>query len=179
MKSIFSRTTIVALTLWLGLAAGSANAVVTEVTLSGNYTTGYAGTFGQVVSGAFNSIYSFAMPVATSGGGASNTISLDNNRSFSFSAFNLYSAYNEVTNTLSGLISTGTFSTVAPLEIASLNFSSLAAPATYYLNVIGSATTTASYAGNINISPVPEPETYAMMLAGLGLIGFSARRRKS
>ena len=27
-------------------------------------------------------------------------------------------------------------------------------------------------------SPVPEPETYAMLLAGLGLIGFSARRRK-
>jgi hypothetical protein len=26
-------------------------------------------------------------------------------------------------------------------------------------------------------SPVPEPETYAMILAGLGLIGFSVRRR--
>ncbi|SDX53526.1 FxDxF family PEP-CTERM protein [Nitrosomonas oligotropha] len=28
------------------------------------------------------------------------------------------------------------------------------------------------------VSPVPEPETYAMLLAGLGLIGFSARSRK-
>jgi PEP-CTERM motif len=27
-------------------------------------------------------------------------------------------------------------------------------------------------------SPVPEPETYTMILAGLGLIGFTARRRK-
>lgn len=27
-------------------------------------------------------------------------------------------------------------------------------------------------------APVPEPETYAMMLAGLGLLGLSARRRK-
>ena len=27
-------------------------------------------------------------------------------------------------------------------------------------------------------NPVPEPETYAMMLAGLGLLGFTARRRK-
>jgi hypothetical protein len=26
-------------------------------------------------------------------------------------------------------------------------------------------------------SPIPEPETYAMLLAGLGLVGFSARRR--
>ncbi len=29
-----------------------------------------------------------------------------------------------------------------------------------------------------NVSAVPEPETYAMMLAGLGLLGFAARRRK-
>lgn len=29
-----------------------------------------------------------------------------------------------------------------------------------------------------NVSAVPEPETYAMLLAGLGLLGFAARRRK-
>jgi len=29
-----------------------------------------------------------------------------------------------------------------------------------------------------NLAPVPEPETYAMMLAGLGLLGFMARGRK-
>jgi PEP-CTERM motif len=28
-------------------------------------------------------------------------------------------------------------------------------------------------------APIPEPETYAMMFAGLGLIGFAARRRKN
>lgn len=31
---------------------------------------------------------------------------------------------------------------------------------------------------NLTITPVPEAETYAMMLAGLGLVGFAARRRK-
>jgi len=30
-----------------------------------------------------------------------------------------------------------------------------------------------------SVTPVPEPETYAMLLAGLGLIGGIARRRKS
>jgi hypothetical protein len=30
----------------------------------------------------------------------------------------------------------------------------------------------------ITVTAVPEPETYAMMLAGLGLLGFAARRRK-
>jgi hypothetical protein len=29
------------------------------------------------------------------------------------------------------------------------------------------------------LAPVPEPETYAMMLAGLGLMGFMVRRRKN
>lgn len=38
---------------------------------------------------------------------------------------------------------------------------------------------TGSIVADINVTAVPEPETYAMMLAGLGLIGFSARRRKS
>jgi hypothetical protein len=36
-----------------------------------------------------------------------------------------------------------------------------------------------TYTGGITVAAVPEPETYAMMLAGLGLIGFSARRRKT
>jgi hypothetical protein len=30
---------------------------------------------------------------------------------------------------------------------------------------------------NVNVSAVPEPSTYALLLAGLGLIGFSVRRR--
>jgi hypothetical protein len=29
-----------------------------------------------------------------------------------------------------------------------------------------------------NLAPVPEPETYALMMAGLGVVGFVARRRK-
>lgn len=30
-----------------------------------------------------------------------------------------------------------------------------------------------------NAAPVPEPETYAMLLVGLGLLGFAVRRRKA
>lgn len=36
----------------------------------------------------------------------------------------------------------------------------------------------ASYNGSVSVSPVPEPETYAMLLAGLGVMGAIARRRK-
>lgn len=37
-----------------------------------------------------------------------------------------------------------------------------------------------SYAGTLNLStqPVPEPATYGMLLAGLGLVGLLARRRR-
>lgn len=32
--------------------------------------------------------------------------------------------------------------------------------------------------GDVAVSPVPEPETYALLLAGLGLLGVVARRRR-
>lgn len=35
-----------------------------------------------------------------------------------------------------------------------------------------------SFTNVATLQPVPEPETYAMMLAGLGLLGVVARRRK-
>jgi len=31
---------------------------------------------------------------------------------------------------------------------------------------------------NVNVSAIPEPETYALLIAGLGLIGFATRRRQ-
>lgn len=35
------------------------------------------------------------------------------------------------------------------------------------------------YHGSISVTAVPEPETYAMLLAGLGVMGTIARRRKA
>lgn len=53
-------------------------------------------------------------------------------------------------------------------------------PDTYYFLVSGSvlSNAAASYSGNISIAAVPEPETYAMLLAGMGVVGWLARRRK-
>ncbi|MYM74166.1 PEP-CTERM sorting domain-containing protein [Duganella sp. FT134W] len=47
------------------------------------------------------------------------------------------------------------------------------------LIVSGTSGTNASYAGTINVTAVPEPETFAMLGAGLALVGFAARRRKA
>ena len=47
----------------------------------------------------------------------------------------------------------------------------------YVLHVSGITTAASSYNVAFAAAPVPEPESYAMILAGLGLIGFMARRR--
>ena len=53
-------------------------------------------------------------------------------------------------------------------------------PGNYYYSVLGKTMAPAAYAisSSIAAAPVPEPETYAMLLGGLGVIGFVARRRR-
>ena len=46
-----------------------------------------------------------------------------------------------------------------------------------YIRIYDTALTANEVAG-LSVSAIPEPETYAMLLAGLGLLGFAARRRK-
>ncbi len=53
-------------------------------------------------------------------------------------------------------------------------------PGDYRLIVTGmNSAAQASYSGNVAITPVPEPESYALLLAGLGAVGFVARRRQA
>jgi len=47
-------------------------------------------------------------------------------------------------------------------------------------DTLGSAAGVSSVAvDNVVAAPVPEPETYVMLLGGLGLIGATLRRRKN
>lgn len=57
----------------------------------------------------------------------------------------------------------------------------LPAAGDYHVDITGTATGLAggSYAVTLSAAPVPEPETYAMLLAGLGVMGAIARRRKA
>lgn len=53
----------------------------------------------------------------------------------------------------------------------------------YRINLAtGAATSVGTFNGTLSgltVSAVPEPETYALMLAGLGVVGFMAKRRKA
>ena len=46
-----------------------------------------------------------------------------------------------------------------------------------WFDAVGNATVTQT-ALTVDVLPVPEPATYGMLLAGLGMIGFAARRRR-
>lgn len=64
-------------------------------------------------------------------------------------------------------------------------FSSLSSGAAYTLSFIGTwsgpngVNSATSGTPSVSMAPVPEPETYAMFLAGLGIIGMIAKRRKN
>jgi hypothetical protein len=79
------------------------------------------------------------------------------------------------------LISSGTQLSSGTIDVWTLSSDSLAA-GDYYLAVSGNLVSSgaASLGGAVSLAaPVPEPETYGMMLAGLGVLGYMARRRKA
>lgn len=71
-----------------------------------------------------------------------------------------------------------------PMGFVSLNMATLvpttvSGPLTLTINGINKGG--GSYGGDINfvITPVPEPATYGLMLAGVGMLGFMAWRKKN
>ena len=48
----------------------------------------------------------------------------------------------------------------------------------FYYSVAGTNNIFTTHTGSLSVAAVPEPETYALMIAGLGVLGAIARRRK-
>lgn len=93
------------------------------------------------------------------------------------STFDLYSGTSSGANTL---VQTG--DVISPLvNLTSGSLTDVNLAGNYFIKIEGTQFGTSSYNGNISltsVSAVPEPETYAMLLSGLALIGFAGRRRK-
>jgi len=78
-----------------------------------------------------------------------------------------------------GLVSTVNFTLTGISSLYINNASYDSYDNTLYLNSGGTIYKLGDASSAFGVTtPVPEPETYAMMLAGLGMLGFMARRRK-
>lgn len=168
-SSMFLQVTAAAV---LCFAAGTASATPSTLTID---STGYGEFHNNQVATTFTDFFTFTMPSsATEGlGGAHVT---GNSDMVSLSFIGLFQGAKGIGTLVASASSAG----AKTLDITSFLLSA-AGLNPYYLEVRGTASgsTNPGYAGSISVSPVPEPKTYAMLLAGLGLLAFTARSRRT
>mgnify|MGYP000636163262 CR=1 FL=1 len=132
---------------------------------------GNTASFSSSVSGAFTDFWTFNVvaPGATAAASATNI------------AFNGAGGIASFAGLLSTVNLTSTATVTPPVVVNVLSgFTGTLIPGAYSLRLSGNAGTSgASYGGNLVLTPIPEPETYALMLAGLGVVGFVAARRRN
>jgi hypothetical protein len=156
-------------------AAGAfAENITVTVPLTGptddsSYTAGFS--VAHLVAGAFSDTFTFTPSVSGLVNGSLITTSFKSSDNINFTSATLNGvAYAFSPN---GPNEFG----FSPVDFASgplvLKVFGIAAPL-----LAAGTSIAASYSGTLNVSAVPEPATYGMMLGGLGLIGFMARRRK-
>jgi hypothetical protein len=181
-KKVLKRVMMVVALLWssqvpLLAQAGNYDLGSLLVTSSGPLS---ATTFSQVAGPTFADSFSFSLNArAATYDSAAN--------SFNFISFNGIFGITDINTQLynASKVAIGneaSFSHTVPgspwvLIGSSMGLTNLAA-GSYTLMVNGTSSGAGGYQTSINVTPVPEPGTYAMMLAGLGLMGFIARRRK-
>jgi hypothetical protein len=96
----------------------------------------------------------------------------------SLTSFELYSGSGQNPGTLLGTATI--FGSSPGSYFANLGSSTLSASQPYTLKVVGYAySANASYSGGINVVAVPEPEEWAMMLVGAGLVSWQVRRKQA
>lgn len=161
---------LAALTLLLGLAAASSAQAITYSagTLS---TTPYINT--ATVVGLFSDRYDFTVAALPSVAGASVAANL-NLGSLSLHISGLTLGLFSASNTM-----LGTDTITGPTDIQ-VNLNSTLAAGNYYFRVTGTGDGVLTNGGvyTFTAAAIPEADTYAMMLAGLGLVGYSVSRRK-
>jgi hypothetical protein len=120
----------------------------------------------------FSDLFYFTIPGLSSADSNISSISFGDTNGIDFSKFDLFKVGSPVAAAVGSLD--------ADSGLWVLSGTNLTA-GSYFFQVEGTITTAdaVSYSGNVLVSAVPEADTYAMLLAGLGLVGFVARRRKA
>lgn len=157
-------------------AVGGAGATTTAL---GPVSVGVPVPFSGFAAGpTFLDIFTFTLP-ANGGSGYSVTdfTLLPAMFNTALTSFALVSNADGIIGNADDLVVASAFA--AGADTLSLTYGA-SAGGSYYLSVSGITTGSQGgiYNGAISVAAVPEPETYAMMLAGLGALGFLASRRR-
>lgn len=132
-----------------------------------------------ITTAATNAVdrFIFTIPQTGLGSGSvvSNTFSIGSAQDLDFVSVVFNNGFQNFFATIdnSGLGSTATIQTAVPIFAGVQNILTI----TYSTkSTTGSVAT--KYDGNLSFNPVPEPATWALMLAGFGAIGFAMRRQR-
>ena len=144
----------------------------------------YGNTFASASSTPFYDAYYFSIPDGFASAVAT-TVNVGSFLGISGLEARLFAGHSNTIGTVGGSIISPWATMVNPVpgvsvETVVLSPTSPLLAGNFTLQVRGTVTGLGggSYAGTLNLTPVPEAETYAMFLAGLGLMGFMSRRRK-
>jgi hypothetical protein len=148
-----------------GLSSMSANAATFAATAT---PEGYEIDYTTSTS-TFNDLWSFNVVAPAS---IVASISGTSTSAFSFTKFDLVKLIDGVYTTV---VTGNVGNLTGKISFGGLEADDLGGD--YFIRVAGLGK--GNYTGTITVSAVPEAETYVMMLAGVGLMGFVARRRKS
>ena len=142
----------------------------------------FGDAFADNNSGAsFTDRFTFTVPTAQAGSPGSivnaivSSISGTADTGLDITGLSLYSATGNTLVTAGNALQSGA------IDVWTVTSSGLDA-GSYYLQVSGNLNSnqSAAFGGAVSLTtPVPEPETYGLMLGGLGVLGFLARRRRT
>lgn len=126
-------------------------------------------------SSAASQEYQFTLPFGAGNSLGTVTASLTTRRGVSIG----YDISSVTFNSGNVTVDTEVLAPGVSFDLATLFEGPLAA-GTYNFTVKGTSFNKGQYTGSITVTPVPEAETYALALAGLGVVGLvAARRRKA
>ena len=183
MRQIFSKISLAAAII-LGCQFSAQAAVQNLGLINGTGTLS-----SPTINGSFLDLYNFTVTPPKTAGFATTSILFPTIYGIVVTSLNVYAGtFTDAQNLPAVPISLPFVTSIATsgdIVMTTLASSAVLQDAGYTLVIGGTSIGTAAYTGIIALTdtprtlpPVPEPETYAMLLAGLGMLGFIARRRQ-